>query len=95
MGESDDKNDQLPPEVLEALTKDLTWEEPKVPHLPLRLKPGLAERDQEIDRLRAEIVRLREALTVVRPLTEMRAKAEWPLGGNDTNMLAVIDKALG
>jgi hypothetical protein len=54
----DEPNEPLPDWLAKALTA-IPWEEVKVPHLPLRLMPGLAERDARIAELEAEADRLR------------------------------------
>ena len=50
-----------PGQLAEAL-RLLAWEEPQVPRLPLRLAPGLAERDARIRKLEMERDRLIVAL---------------------------------
>ena len=53
----DEQNEPLPQWLVEALTA-LPWEEVRVQHLPLRLKPGLAERDARIAELESRVAEL-------------------------------------
>lgn len=53
----DETNEKLPDWLAKALS-ELPWDEVRVPHLPLRLHPGLAERDARIDAMEADARRM-------------------------------------
>jgi hypothetical protein len=72
----DESNEPLPEWLAKALS-EIPWEEVRIPHLPLRLKPGLAERDERIAELIAERDAARRFVEEqVGLLREARAEAE-------------------